>query len=142
MSVEKAKYCNCLYYSANALARVITRIADEEFSITGLSPSYAFLIMSINKNPGIQPTELAMIMQLKPSTVTRLIEKLENKNLIERKSEGKYTLVFPTQKAIEMDDTIKSAWMNLYKRYVSILGEDNAIELTNSIYLAFEKLDK
>ena len=80
MGKEKTKYCTCLYYSANALSRIMTKISDDEFAITGLSSSYAFLLMIVNENPGVQPTEISHQMQLTPSTVTRLIEKMEYRN--------------------------------------------------------------
>ena len=136
-----SKYCGCLYFSANALARCITRIAEEEFAETGLSPSYAFLVMSINASPGIQPRELSSEMQLTPSTITRLIEKLEYKGLVERKIIGKYTEVYPTEKSLGLDETIKSAWMKLFNRYSEILGVENGKELTAQIYKATQLLE-
>ena len=56
--MEKSKYCGCLYYSANALSRIMTKMADEEFASAGLSSSYAFLLMTVNHKPGIQPKEI------------------------------------------------------------------------------------
>ena len=85
MQETKSKYCGCLYYSSNALARMMTKMADEEFAVTGLTSSYAFLLMSVNAKPGIQPMELSEHVQLTPSTITRLIEKMEVKQLLERK---------------------------------------------------------
>ena len=83
MKEGKERYCGCLYYSANALSRMMTKMADEAFAKTGLAPSYAFMLMSINHKPGIHPKELSEHMQLTPSTVTRLLEKLEAKNLLD-----------------------------------------------------------
>ena len=62
---------NCLYFTANSLARVITRMAEEEFRATGLSPSHAFLVMLVNDKPGIGQKELCEQLYLAPSTVTR-----------------------------------------------------------------------
>ena len=74
MKSEKNKdYCQCLYYSANALAREIGKIADEEFAPTGLAPSQAFMMMTVIEKPGIQPMEISHIMMLAPSTITRFI---------------------------------------------------------------------
>ena len=136
-----SKYCGCLYFSANALARNITKMAEEEFATTGLTPSYAFLVMSITENPGIQPKDLSAEMLLTPSTITRLIEKLETKKLVERKIQGKYTEVYPTEKGISLANDIKESWMNLYNRYSNMLGEEEAKNLTAMIYNATKKLE-
>lgn len=136
-----SKYCGCLYYSTNALSRIMTKMADEEFAVTGLSSSYAFLLMTVNDKPGIQPKEISEQMQLTPSTITRLIEKMEQKKLLERKSTGRITEVYPTEKSKEMDKKIKEAWINLYHRYSEIIGEAEAKELTTNIYSAVNKLE-
>jgi DNA-binding MarR family transcriptional regulator len=141
MENKDSKYCNCLYYSANALGRVMTKMAEEEFAITGLTPSHAFLLMSINDKPGIHPKELSEQMQLTPSTVTRLIEKMENRGFVQRKAIGRITEVHPTTKSKELDPKIKEAWQNLYKRYSSILGKEGD-SLTGSVYNAVKKLSK
>lgn len=141
MGKEDSKYCGCLYYAANALGRMMTKMAEEEFAITGLAPSYAFLLMSVNEKPGIQPKELSEQMQLTPSTVTRLIEKMELRGFVERKSLGRITEVYPTAKSKELDPKIKEAWRSLYQRYSSILG-NQVDDLTGAVYNAVKKLGK
>lgn len=142
MDKADSKYCGCLYYSSNALARVMTKIAAEEFSVTGLTPSYAFLIMIINDKPGIQPKEISEQMQLTPSTVTRLIEKMEHRGLLTRNSIGRCTEVIPTEEGAKLNVQIKDAWRKLYNRYMVLLGEKVGMELTSSIYNASKKLEE
>ena len=117
-------------------------MAEEEFSIAGLAPSYAFLLMSVNAKPGIQPKEISREMQLTPSTVTRFIEKMEHKGFVVRKTVGRNTEVYPTDKSIQLDSKIKEAWTNLYRRYTSMLGEDFAIQLTGKVYEASKTLNE
>ena len=137
----ESKYCGCLYYSVNALSRAITKMADEEFSKTGLqSTSYAFLLMTVNENPGIQPKEISDYMQLTPSTVTRLIEKMEARELLKREHSGRITKVFPTQNSLDMDTKIKEAWHNLHNRYSEILGEDESQKLTDLNFDAYNRI--
>lgn len=140
MEESKNKYCGCLYYSASALARQITKMADEAFSPTGMSPSYAFLLMIVNEHPGIQPGDVAIKMQLTPSTVTRLIDKLEHKGFLERTAEGRTIRVQPTKKSRELQDKLKDAWQSLYHHYVAILGEEESRRLTSMCYDAYLKL--
>ena len=135
------KYCGCLYFTANALSRVMTRMADEAFATTGLSPSHAFVLMSVNDSPGIQPGELSRQMQLTPSTVTRLVEKLEGRGLVERQSAGKATQVLPTAASKAMQPKLKACWKSLYERYAEVLGKDVAVELTGTVNQARMKLE-
>ena len=137
----ESKYCDCLYHSANAFARLMTKMAEEEFAVTGLAPSHAFLLMTVNYKQGIQPKELSEQLQLMPSTVTRLIEKLETKGLVERKSVGKITEVSSTAAGKKLDKKIRSAWMSLYHRYTNLLGEKEGKQLTELIYNASKKLE-
>jgi DNA-binding MarR family transcriptional regulator len=137
----ESKYCGCLYYSANALSRIMTKIADEEFAVTGLTSSYAFLLMTVNEKPGVQPKEISQQMQLTPSTVTRLIEKMEHRGFLERKHIGRTTEVYPTQLSIDLHPRIKEAWRKLYQRYSEILGKEEGDKLTALIYEAIQKLD-
>jgi DNA-binding MarR family transcriptional regulator len=138
---EKSKYCNCLYFSSNALARMMTKIANEEFKSSGVSTSYAFLLMTVNEKPGIQPMEISLQMMLTPSTVTRLIDKLENKKYLRREYEGKQVKVFPTEKSLVLDKKLRESWLNLFKKYSDILGENMSIDLTTDISKAVEKME-
>lgn len=137
----RSKYCGCLYYSANALARIMTKLADEEFAVTGLTSSYAFLLMTVNEKPGIQPKEISHHMQLTPSTVTRLIEKMEYRGFLQRKHVGRTTEVYPTKQSEELHPKIKVAWRNLYKRYADLIGETKANKLIELINESNEKLE-
>lgn len=141
MSDNQPIFCNCLYFTANSLARIITRMADEEFSITGISPSHAFLMMLVIATPGITPSELANELHLAPSTVTRLIDKLAGKGFLERRTQGKTTAIFPTIKGKEAEEVIHQAWHRLFERYSAILGEDFSRTLTEMINEASQKLE-
>ena len=137
---DQSTYCNCLYYSSNALSRIVTRMAEEEFSAVDLAPSYAFVVMTVNKNPGILAGELAEIMMLTPSTVTRLVDKLESRGLVKKHNEGRVTMIYPTPASVEMNEEIKAAWYKLYLRFTDILGEENARQLTGSVFQSAVKL--
>lgn len=141
MSDEKNSYCKCLYYSANALARIITKMAEEEFASVNLAPSYAFVVMTVNKRPGLLAGELAEIMMLTPSTVTRLLEKLENQQLVKRHTEGRITMIYPTPQSVELNQAIQTAWGKLYTRYTDILGKEFAHQITEDIFISAVKLD-
>lgn len=132
---------HCLYFTANSLVRTINKMAEEEFMVTGLSPSHAVMQMIVNEHPGISQHELGRLMNLAPSTVTRFIDKLVSRNLIRREVDGKLTNVYPTEKGEQLDDIIRGAWENLYRRYCDILGEEFARQLTVDIHTANEQFE-
>ena len=142
MTENKSKILlhDCLYFTANSLARVITRMAEEEFRKTGLSPSHAFLVMLVNEQPGIAQKELADKLQLAPSTVTRFVDSLEHKGYLTRQTEGKASKVFPTKEGENLQIIIDEAWKNLHQRYAKVLGLREGDALTAMIDAAYDKL--
>ncbi|MBO0947847.1 winged helix-turn-helix transcriptional regulator [Fibrella sp. HMF5405] len=131
----------CLLFSANALARSLTTIGDGEFAQLGLSYSHAYLLNEIALNPGMTPTYLSETLLLSPSTITRLIEKLEGKGLARREMVGKHTMVFATQAGEDLAPAVDRAWQANWAKFSEKLGEDNALALTRQIFAAAERLN-
>ena len=96
----------------------------------------------MNRKPGITAGELAGIMQLQHSTVTRLVDKLESEGYLSRRTEGRFMQVYPTARATRADGPLEAAWRRLYRRYVDILGEQQSRRLTAAISEAGEKLER
>lgn len=139
-AAERSAYYQCLYFSANALARSITRLAEDAFAPTGLSPSHAFILMTVADRPGVHPGEVAQKMQLTASTVTRLIDALERRALVRRATGGRAVAVQPTKEGARLAESVRDAWRQLYLRYVDLLGEEPAKQLTGEVYAAHEVL--
>ncbi len=130
------QYSSCLFYSVNALTRLVSRIADEEFAETGLASSHAMLVIMVNDRPGIQPSELAGMMQLAPSTVTRFVDKMEQQGLVLRTVDGKHSYLLPTQAGKKIDADLRLAQSRLNGRLQEILGAEVIKELTATLWQA------
>ena len=107
MKATESKYNQCLYFAANTLARKVEKLAMESWKPVDLSPSHAYLLLMVLEEPGLQPGCLANHLQLSPSTITRLIEKLEEKKLVKRITEGKTTLVYPSERGEALLPTLQ-----------------------------------
>lgn len=142
MIEPKSSYCNCLYHAANAMARSISRIADEEFAEADISPTQGFIVMTVVKRPGIRAGDIAKEMQLTPSTITRMLDKLEERGFVSRSSEGKAMLVYPTPEALGAEQRIKTAWGKMYARYAQSLGNENGAALAQALNKASSLLDQ
>lgn len=141
MKASESKYCNCLYFTANALARKVEKLAIESWKEVDLPPSHAYLLMLIIEDAGIQPGALSDQMQLTPSTITRLIEKLEERKLVVRTTEGKSTNVYPSPKAKELLPKLKNCVKNFYENYASILGKEESARLVINMNKVADKLE-
>ncbi len=131
----------CLYFTANSLCRAITRLADEEFAITGISPSHAFLLRVVSENPGIMQKDLGVMLNFAPSTVTRFVDHLIRRGLAERRVEGRAAQIYPTERGLMLQPTIAAAWQALYNRYYALLGQEAVRELTQMLHAAAERLE-
>lgn len=126
MKTSECRYGNCPYFLASTVARKIEKIALESWKETGLAPSHAYLLLLTMEEPGIHAGAIAQHLQLTPSTITRLIEKLEEKKLVTRVSEGKQTNVFPTQKAKDMKPLLRKCSETFHEKYQELLGKNDS----------------
>lgn len=140
MKTSESKFCSCLYFTTNALARKVEKLAVESWKKIGLAPSHAYLLKLVIDEPGMQAGLLAEQLQLTPSIITRLVEKLEEKKLVTRVTEGKTTNVFPTQKAKEMKHQIKQCIEEFHEKYVKILGKEESKQFIQNMNTMADKL--
>lgn len=131
----------CLYFTSARLSRIATKIAEDAFARSGMTPTYAFLMMMVRRKPGISPTELAEKLYIAPSTVTRLVDKLVVKGLLTRTVEGKNCHVHLTEAGINIQRDLKKQWANLHDAYAKILGEEGGNALAQATNEAAKKLE-
>ena len=140
VKMKDCKYGMCLYFTSAALARKVEKLANESWKKVSLSPSHAYLLMTVLDEPGIQPSVLSAQLHLQPSTITRLIEKLEEKKLTVRTTEGKITNVYPTPKAKELYPKMKECLNHFYQKYSALLGKEESNTLVTDIGKIADKL--
>lgn len=131
-----------LFFLAGAFSRKLSGRADEAFASKGLSSSHALLLVLIQDEPRIQPSSLAEKLYLKPSTITRLVQKLERRELVDRESEGRASHISCTNKGEDVAAEVKKRWQELLdqkreelgERYVEVLSEmiSNALDAIES----------
>lgn len=133
---------SCLFFSTSKLAREFGKIAEEAFAKTGLSPSHALLLYLVNTKKESQQKELGETLHLTPSTITRLIEKLERRRLVEKQSVGKQVYLKPTPEGLAMHDEIMIAWDKLHEKYSNILTEDETAQFLKLSGKLLEQLNQ
>jgi len=140
MKTSESRYSQCVYFSSAAFARKIEKLALESWKPVGLAPSHGYLLMCVIEEPGMQPGCLANQLQLQPSTITRLIEKLEEKKLVVRTTEGKTTNVYPTPKAKEIYSKLKDCVQHFHVLCTGIIGKEESCKLVSIMNKMADKM--
>lgn len=141
MNTSDSRFSQCLYFSSNAFARKIEKLAIDSWKPVGLSPSHGYLLIAVVDEPGIQPGLLAEHLQLQPSTITRLIEKLEEKKLVVRTTEGKVTNVYPTPKAKDMYGKMQACINHFHTAHSALLGKEDAKKMVQQMNRLADKFN-
>ncbi|WP_235822722.1 MarR family winged helix-turn-helix transcriptional regulator [Cytobacillus massiliigabonensis] len=118
------------------------KLAEEAFSSMDISPSYAYLIITINDYPGISQKELCKKLTIAPSTSTRFIDKLVKNKFVERKPDGKHILIHLTKEGKSLCNEIYECLNNIYLRHLEILDENHSQQLIHLLHEASELIEK
>lgn len=100
MKIDDSILSLCLFFTSNRFSRYMTKIADDVFAKTNLSPSYIYLLIVVYQYPGITQKELCDKLSIAPSTSTRFINKLEKLNLVYRRLDWKETHIHLSEKEL------------------------------------------
>jgi len=140
MKTSESRYSDCIYFVSNALARKVDKLASDAWKKVNLATSHAYLLMIVIDKPGVQPGMLSEELHLTPSTITRLIEKLEDKKLVTRLTQGKITNVFPTQKGKDLAPKLIACVQEFNTAYIEILGKEESEKLVRNMNKIADKL--
>ncbi len=118
----------CLYFNTTKFTRLINSFWEEAYRPIGLSPSHAYLLQFILDQPGETLKNLAEKMDLKLSTVTRFVDALSAKGLVERRKENKdkrECSVYPTREGKKLKADLDRTSNMLRKKIRKILGNNS-----------------
>jgi len=113
-----------IYFSLNTLARLLSRMADDHFKRYGLTTSYAFLILEIQRSDDdIRQKEICDRFHLAPSTMTRFVDKLIKKKLMKRGQDGKEVVLSLTDEGRDLSKKLEDELLVLNASINKIFGE-------------------
>lgn len=138
--MAKINFAECLYFSSGRFNRIIAQMSDREFKKLGLSSTAAFILMSLEDNDALNPSEIADQLSLDRSTITRFLDKLQRDGLIIRTSEGRKVTVVLTEQGTALQPQLKQLWSQLNEAYQRVLGVDVEERIRTELNAEFDKL--
>ncbi|AEV96007.1 MarR family winged helix-turn-helix transcriptional regulator [Pediococcus claussenii] len=132
-------FSECLYFSSARFNRVIAQISDTQFKKIGLSSTAAFILMKLDEDDMLNPSQIADDLSLDRSTITRFLDKLERDEMITRTPKGRSVQVQLSSAGKRLQPKLKQIWFNLNKTYQTVLGKKFENELRENLNKAFEE---
>lgn len=100
---------------------------NQLFSKLELHPAQGHLLSLIEQNKGLSQQELASILMIKPSSLTVMLKRMENKELIKREvdsTDARILRVYNTNKGTKILLKVKSLFEQLELETYKELSED------------------
>jgi DNA-binding MarR family transcriptional regulator len=76
-----------LLFEINETARAVRRLFDQRASAFGVTRSQWRVLARLKREPGLKQVELAERLDMEPITLCRIVDRLEEAGLVERKTD-------------------------------------------------------
>ncbi len=115
---------NSIHNTLNTFSREISTFFDDHFKEFGLATSYIELILMVKRSDkGCTQKEIAQEMKLDPSTITRFINKLRKKELVEKSRSGRQSKITLTTNGEQLAVKVEKVYKKAEGELEGILGK-------------------
>lgn len=112
-----------MHSEANSFSREISRHFDSYFEEYDLATSYVELLLILHDQERLSQNDLAERMNLAPSTITRFINKLVKKSLVQKKKSGRTAVVSLSRKGQALAPKLKDRFEKAMRDLEETLSE-------------------
>lgn len=107
----------------NSFSRDVCRLFDAYFKEHKLATPFVELLIHISEDEKLSQKELSERMNLAPSTITRFIDKLQNRELVEKKMNGRMAFITLSGKGKKLIPHLVRAYHEAEETLQKKLGE-------------------
>jgi DNA-binding MarR family transcriptional regulator len=107
----------------NSFSREVSRFFDEYFKEHKLATPYVELILLVHEQKKVSQKNLAEKLHLAPSTITRFVNKLVKKELVNKSKNGRLVQVSLTEKGKKLAPELSKAYDKARTTLENRLGE-------------------
>jgi len=132
---------DCMYFNIMAISRILQGTWQAEFDRSGLTNSQAYTLVALIDRPDATQLQLGELMCLNQSTMTRIMDALHRKGLIEKTVRGKGASWKVTKEGKASYRRVKATMETLRKKMAERLGAHDFEQLVERLHAAHEVLD-
>lgn len=130
-------------HAVSRVARLHRITAGRLLKGLGLYPGQEFLMMHLWDTGAVRQAELIKAMDLDPSTVTKMLQRLEQAGHVRRRpdpDDRRAVLVEATEESCALHAEVRDAWSDLEEHTLAGLGPAERAELTRLLAMVEENL--
>ncbi|WP_406509167.1 MarR family winged helix-turn-helix transcriptional regulator [Streptomyces sp. NBC_00212] len=131
--LPSAASCGPFSHAVSRVARLHRFTAGRLLRDIGLYPGQEFLMMHLWDAGATRQSELIRLLDLDPSTVTKMLQRLEQAGYVRRSPDPKdrrASLVEATEDSLVLHERVKAAWNELEQQTLAGLDAAERAELT------------
>lgn len=126
-----------LSYMIHEVYKLFHQSVKKEADLLGINPTYRFVFMALHDSKeGLTQSEICDIVHHKKSSISLLLQEMENEQLISReksKTDSRQTIVKLTQKGYELDLKLKEVFARCEQKMYSNLSNEEVTQVKLSL---------
>lgn len=131
MNRSASNITNCTHFRVRKLSRAVTRLYDAELAPIGIKTTQFSLLAHLAQVEPISPSDLASLMAMDASTLTRNLRPLLNKGWATQRmgADSRQRLVSLTTAGASALEEARKCWGIAQSRMAALLGGDDLVAL-------------
>jgi DNA-binding MarR family transcriptional regulator len=125
----------CIGFRLRILGRVVTGLYDDALRPHGLRVSQFTILTAVGKMRRCRPTDLARVLHMDPSTVSRDVERLLDRGWLEQTpgEDGRTHYLHLTEAGNSLLEKVTPAWREAQEQVRALLGEHTVAAITRTV---------
>ena len=126
---------DCIGFRLRMLGRVVTALYDDALRPHGLRVSQLSILTALGWSRGLRPSDLARLLHMDKSTVTRDVKRLLKRGWLEqvRGDDARTHTLILTEAGDAMLEKVLPAWREAQARATALLGEQTIATIFRAI---------
>jgi DNA-binding MarR family transcriptional regulator len=118
--------------------------AGDALAGVGLYPGQEMFLLQLWDHNGMTLSQLAEKMCVQPSTITKMLARMEKAGLVERRmdaEDSRVSRVYLTEQSQYLQNAVEQAWDNLEERTIANFSTEERILLRRLLMQVYENLN-